>query len=269
MNYRPIPIIILGLLHILEPFVKIPFYAYFAHKPILEYTVSLFTVFTGWEIVSNILLFPIAGAAILAVKTWSLPLIYLIEGYVAYKYFDVLFAFYAHGEYSKIAIAVLFFLINIIVVTYFLISAARQIYWDKSKRWWEQKIRYLIPRGMNLKVNIQYPEMGAPSKPKGGEVLNVSESGILLSIDHAFHKEQNVNLQFTFEDVLFNLRGVIMRLDINNKSAFGIKFTDIGLSSKLKLKKLIRTFKKMKCERRPERISFLKRMKQSITLKFS
>jgi hypothetical protein len=111
---------------------------------------------------------------------------------------------------------VLVYVINILMVGYFLLPAVRNIYFDPRLRWWETLPRFRCQIPAHFIVNS---EQGFP-----GTIGNFSEGGVFIKSD--FLPKDSDHLEIIFEHVSVNyiFHGQVIRHGNQNKLGFGVKF---------------------------------------------
>lgn len=173
MRRRPWALVVLAVLHFIAPIGNIFFNALITERNVIGYFIYAMSpqyLAKNWIIIVA----PIfAGYAIYACKRWS------FYGYIIA--ITTLFIFSYAGYESKsedisIIPVILVYLVNIGVVTYFLIPAVRNIYFDRRMRWWEIQPRY------KCNYKCEWTESGQ-SESFVGRVGNISENGLFLKCD--------------------------------------------------------------------------------------
>lgn len=245
MQYRPLPLIILGILHILEPVGKILYYKIFLNDLSSKFLANLFNL-PFLETFTWFALFPIAGVAILAVKSWSLPVFLLVETYVIISNMPLFKLMFKKGLYLQLSGFVLFTLLNILVVIFVLVPAVRVYYMDPKLRWWEAFPRYSV----NLKALLE----------GFGETIihDMSKSGIFVEAQDGIKEGDIIPVEFTANDQEFKLSGkVVAFFQKGDIKGMGIQFFGLELAEKRKLAKLIKAWDKEGIPRRPAKRNYI------------
>jgi hypothetical protein len=242
MERRPWPIVILAFLHLLEPACKIVLYSLYWHLPMnkIIYATSLKS---PWVFFMFFLAFPIAGVAIFCVKRWSLPVFMAIEAMTLIGHFQ---NFYHAPQYFSLFLVCSLSLLNLIVVSYFLIPAVRLAYLDPKIRWWESKPRYVVE--WHVKITQGTHSMAAT-------ILNISMGGVLLreSVE-ALDKNKNIQVEFSHRDEHFTLRGHIAHQSIiKGVYQYGVRFERLSKVNKRRLHGCLKSLEKSGAERRPRK----------------
>lgn len=236
MHRKPWPIVILALLHLLEPLPKIVLYAYRTDTDIFVFTQKFFEHENFVYALEFFLLFPIAGFAIWMVKRWSLPVFILIEGYVLFTQIR------GHQEIPDVVslpLISLFIVLNISVVTYFLIPAVRVAYMDPKLRWWESKTRYKV-------------DMNAKFEDESGihdiKLSDIAEGGAYVLSDMNTDLKRHGYISFTHLNFSLKIEGEIVYFGKPGVSEFGFKFNNLDPKTNKDIKKLMRAIKKQGAE---------------------
>lgn len=186
MRHRPWALVILAILHFIAPIGNIVFNALLMGRNILSYLVFALSpeyLAQNWIIIVAPV---VAGYAIYACKKWSF-FVYLAA-------ITVLFVFSYVGYSSKSEIigigpVILVYLINVGVVSYFLIPAVRTIYFDRRLRWWEAEPRYKC----DLRCNWSSVEN---DKTFPGRIGNISINGVFVKSEEIPRDHQKIKVQF-------------------------------------------------------------------------
>lgn len=253
MQYRPLSLITLGVLHILEPIGKILYYKLFLPGLSEKIFANLWSL-PVLELFTWLALFPIAGIAILAVKNWSLPVFLGVEGYVIYSNFPLFKLMYAKGLYLDLSLLLGFAILNILVVTFLLIPAVRIYYIDPKLRWWEAYPRFSV----NLKAYFE----------GFGETLihDMSKSGVFVTAIPSLKEGDIIPISFESNGESFKLEGrVVAFFKKGAIDGMGLQFFGLDFKRKRQLAHLIRGWEKQGIERRPARRNYLLEVKQQLT----
>ena len=220
MNSRPKILIVLAFLHIIAPLGNTAFNAWVTHRPIGNYFLNLLKssyLQVNWPIIVSPI---VAGLAIYACKKWSF-FVYLAA-------ITVLFYFSYQGYLSKsgavgLAPLLSIYVVNILVVGYFLIPAVREVYFDPRLRWWESDARY------RCELECEFSSQGETHQ---GVVTNISRSGLFLKTDSLPSDNDIVDLSFQFDKTQQNYRGHVVYHDRQARMGIGIKFDHTKESAK-------------------------------------
>jgi len=256
MPYRPLALIVLGVLHILEPVGKILYYKIFLSH-LSDNLISNIFKLPFWELFTWLALFPIAGIAILAVKNWSLPVFLAVEAYVLASNYSVFKLMYLNGHFIDLAVLLGFTLLNILVVSFILVPAVRIYYTDPKLRWWEAHPRY------NVKLECELEGFGE------SHIHDMSKSGVFVSnIDGGPSVGDIVPIKFTENDDEYKLNGkVIAFFKKGDIDGIGIQFFANSRDKVKDIKKLIKKWERSGVNRRPKRRDYLSELK-NLPVKF-
>lgn len=227
MKQRPWPIIILAVCHVIAPVGNILFNAFLTKIPLSVYFRALMLS----ENRATLLVFtvvPILGAFLIYLcKKWS---------YIAYVALMIIPVTYSVIEYSKnstmamgIGLA-LFFVINFLVVGYFMKPAVRRLYFDPRMRWWETKPRYKA----DFQCQVDYQ-----NKQHWVEIKNISEGGAFLETNSDFNEGDVLKIYFKDAAGVLALDGEVVYRRNAQPIGYGFKF-DKNSSREPRLKDLIK-----------------------------
>jgi hypothetical protein len=182
-------------MHWLTPIGNIIFNSMLYQIPIAHYCRALF--YTGNRIDFGMIVFVplIAGTCIYLTKRWSFILYILVMCfpiiYTSLKWYQ--------NPSGKVGLSVLsLYLVNILVVSYFMLPTVRKIYFDPRLRWWETKPRYLTDFVANLLV----------SEPAGltGHVKNISVGGLYVETEAELELHKQLQIFFKYGDQEINIK---------------------------------------------------------------
>jgi hypothetical protein len=212
VKYRPWPIVLLAAAHILAPILNILYSSYLLGAGLHYY---LFTTFSHGQTLSSIcyfLGFPIAGLAIYKTNRWSYPIFLSVMVWALYANFLTWRAFpHQFGLSSMIGAD----LVNLAVVSYFLIPAVRGVYFNPRLRWWETKPRY----------DVSFPgslQMGGRAAP--GVVQNIAEGGAFVESSIDVENRDLVELIFTEQSKEYKVEAVVVRVREIEPRGYGLQF---------------------------------------------
>ena len=195
MKRKPWPLIVLALIHFLAPIGNIIINSYLMESNPVDYLRALLhpsnivhaTIFFGIPIFSSMLIY--------ICKKWSY---YLYVGVMSVPFIYSFFSWTNMPGLSTGFILILFYVINIMIVGYFLLPTVRRVYFDPRLRWWETRPRYLADYQATILIAGQsYP----------GQVKNISQSGIFVESESEFDVDQNLSITFKVADEKFELKG--------------------------------------------------------------
>lgn len=245
MERRPWPIVILAIIHFLEPFAKILFYSTLWNLPVSRFVSFLIHHTSPVEQTLFLASFPLGGICILAVKKWSLP------GYAAVQAVTLAGHIYYHVNapqaFPLYLIATLT-LLNLSVVAYFLLPAVRLAYLDPSIRWWESKPRYLVDwKGKALQGK----------RATDLRVSNISEGGLFVTVPGskaALEVNELIQVEFEFLETPMSLVGRIRHQNAKGTDKkYGIEFSELTPGVRAQLKRGIRELRRRRFPRQGRR----------------
>ena len=197
MRHKPWPILILALVHCLLPFFNAAMAARASNLGYFQYLYVFFRIESFSQILTHFLLLPIAGWAIYSMKKWSYPLYLIVMGWASY---NTLWNFHSL-HLVNISSFFVPILVNLILMSYFLLPSVRKVYFNKSLRWWESQERYPF---------ITPCKLIASGKTLSGEIQNISEGGCFLKTKDAFAPVDPFRIFFSFESFSFELSAVVI-----------------------------------------------------------
>ncbi len=215
MRRRPWALVILSGLHFVAPLGNIIFNAIILNRNVMNYFVY---AMSPQYFTRNWFLFvcPIAaGLAIYACKKWSFYVYALsITALFYFSYTNSMTKFDSIGLLPIIFV----YLVNIVVVTYFLIPAVRNVYFDRRMRWWELQSRYKT----DFKCN--WRELSSTEMIQG-KVGNFSENGLFLKSDIHPKDNEKVHIEIPFnQGVHLTFCGEAIMHQRADAIGFGVKF---------------------------------------------
>lgn len=242
MFKKPWPILILAGIHILEPAFKLVFYAWYWHISIAHHY-SILTTNLDYKSFLFFFSFPICGIAIFAIKKWSLPVFLFME---FINLIGHIYSRYQHPGFFSLPLILGFSLMNILVVTYFLVPAVRLVYTHPKLRWWEAKPRYRI----NWSARITLSDRSFV-----GCIMSISENGVFLQ--EALMKvsqEETLSLCFNHMGYSFKLKGTVVHYFENaGLYHYGVKFSPLSRADQKKLKNSLKMLEHLGVDRYPKR----------------
>lgn len=232
MERKPWPIVVLAIIHFLEPVFKILFYSILWGMPVRRFLTYMQYQSSPLELFLFLAAFPLAGAAIIAVKKWSLP------AFIAIQLVTLGGHIYYHSTAPNafpLYLIISLTLMNLAVLTYFLLPAVRIAYLDPKIRWWEAKPRYLVDWKAKATQGKSTVEV---------TVSNISEGGMFVqgpSKSAALAVEEPIRVEFNFVNTEMSVPGRIRHFSAGTGAPkYGIQFTDLSREEKSKLRKCAR-----------------------------
>ncbi|MBY0370856.1 PilZ domain-containing protein, partial [bacterium] len=236
MERKPWPIVLLALFHVLEPLCKLVFYSYYWNISTARYFTYLQHQSTPMELFLFLGAFPLAGIAIFAVKSWSLPV------FLGIQIMTLSTHIYHHAiapQTFPLSLVVGMSIMNLAVVTYFLLPAVRIAYLDASIRWWEAMPRFVVEWKGTLNQGSAHQEV---------LVQNISEGGVFLNIRGKNHVsfEKPVRIKFDLLTTPLDLAGIVRHQSTSGDSMHaGLQFCDLHKADKKKIRQGIKSLEKL------------------------
>ena len=144
MKERPLLIIVMAILHILEPLFKI---FYFKTKTNFDLSIILSNVTTFETIgmkglIDFWLIFPFAGIALLSVKKYAWYFFVLTQAYSIVTHLT--YERFSWPYFSEVPffLTVLLIVTNFFLIIYVSEPKIRMLFFEKNNRWWETNTRY-------------------------------------------------------------------------------------------------------------------------------
>lgn len=228
MKRKPWPLIVLTLLHLFAPVGNIVANAIFANVSIAVYTRALFH---PDELLRTFifLCIPIVGGILIYVcKKWSYYL------YLVLMTFPFCYSYMSWQAQPTVELGVYliaFYLINLIVVGYFILPQVRQVYFDSRLRWWETQPRF--------KAEFETDFTWVDQKAKG-EIKNLSEGGLFIETDLKMPAQSRIDIDFKYKEKRYALKGeVIYSRSSGTRVGYGVSLVNTD-SSQDAVKELIK-----------------------------
>lgn len=254
MNRRPWPLVILALVQVLNPAFNLILSASLSGAGTLDY-IRFIRQGSWLDIFESVLLMPLAGAAVFAMKRWSYPIFIaavLWTAWVSVREWRL------YPDLIPLPLILGFSAINLALVGYFLLPAVRRVYLDPRIRWWEAHARY---------------EAGLPGQCETqGQtydllISNISEGGVFAETRAPLSEGSQVRMHFDFEGRAYPFQGTVRyRRELvfgveASLKGYGIQFS--GTRQDLApLRQVVRKLDKMGAKRRPEKLRFFSELWQ-------
>lgn len=233
MKQRPWSLVFLAVVHFIAPFGNIFINSSVMNVTALEYTKLLLHPDNRIFGILFLVLPILCGACIYSFKKWSYHL-YLLLMCTAFIYSFV--SWYQNQNSQNLTVLILFYGLNIILVSYFMIPNIRNIYFNSKIRWWETKPRYLT----QIQTEIKHD-----NESNTGVIKNISEGGFFVDSSSVFKLNTPVLISFHFLNFFYEILAEVVF--IKNPEAvekgYGLKIIKIQ-SEKVSFKSLIAFHKK-------------------------
>jgi Tfp pilus assembly protein PilZ len=165
---RPIQLIIIALVQVLDPVVNIVLNSFYFHKGPME------VIRLAWENApwtarfSFFLLGPTMALAIFSIKRWSMALAIGCTGFIVYENVSQWLSF---PKQISGGIIIAICALQLVLLAYLWLPQVRVAYLDRRLRWWESQPRYIV----RLECSINFRNQIFPA-----ETVNLSEGGVFL-----------------------------------------------------------------------------------------
>ena len=235
MKQKPLLFTILMILCLIEPLIKIFYFKALTHFDLPVIMANLMARTSIKEIFDFWLVFPIAGLALLKIRSWSYfvflsCLAYVIYSFVTYESYTWPYNSETPFFYNQVIVV-----IAIIILIAFMIPQVRRPFFDKRVRWWEPKTRYIV----NITCRVQGKNIVFPS-----EILDISKTGAFLRESSYFNIGDELAIEFKYLGQNFNLPVQVMSQHVSRGQAgVGVRFLFQSLRQNLSVAKFIALLK--------------------------
>ncbi len=213
MKSRPWPILLFGFLHVLNPFYSFFVLAWFSKDDPL-------IMFARFQTIGQILefwcLFPIAGLAMIAMRSWSYPVIFAVWGYNFYTTFQ---AWSQNPESVPGWALVLNYVLSVGVITYFLVPNVKAVYYNPRLRWWDQKPRFFFEIPCEVEIGESRFQ---------GVILDLSEGGVFLACERALELNDLITLHFEVAGKDLALSSEVVHKTQDQRAGYGMRFAKVS-----------------------------------------
>lgn len=232
MKKRPLSIIIIALIYLLQPVGNLLVAAYVHKQPVIgPGGIVNHLIWSDWLI---LLLFPVVAFGIWKVRKWGWYLFMafsaLLIGYNIYVHL------YLNPNYStKMVVG---FIVGItIVVALFLRKHVYSPYFNPRMRWWEVAERFRV----QLDIQIKTSDQGAFTCP----TVDISQSGCFVRHDKMIEEGERVWLEIPFGPRKISLLGKIVRRAHHEGlvAGYGILFEAMTADTRWHIHQLVNALK--------------------------
>lgn len=226
MKQRPWPIIILTAFHVVAPVGNILINAWVS-KINLFYYLRVIAAPENRLVLLIFTVVPLVGALLIYIcKKWSYWA-YIVLMTIPFGY--SLMSYLKSATFTMTIALVVFYIINMLVIGYFLLPAVRRLYFDPRMRWWETKPRYKA----DFQCQVDY---------KGAqhwvEIKNISQGGAFLETPSDLEDGTMLKIFFKDPQGVLHLEGEIVYKRQQAPTGYGFKFTKES-SKEPRLKELL------------------------------
>ena len=241
MNKKPWLIVALATLQILVPIFGVLLGSFFENITPYQYVKTYTQVHSALDIFEYFFLFPIAGVSIFIMKRWSFP--FFVGAMIWVNVSNIQSWATGYREDWSIPILIAITLLNLTIVTYFLLPAIRRFYFKKQLRWWESKPRFRV----EIPGLLEYKKLDHKCV-----IRDLSESGAFIESDMDISSGEQICLQVSVLNNRFPISGIIIHKRTSPVLGYGIEF-NINRKEKRVVNNLIKALQFLGCNiSRPE-----------------
>lgn len=230
---KPMSLYFLSIALILEPIIKI---LYLKLQTGFEWEILARTIFSIQGFMGNFefwALFPLAGYALLSVRSWSFFFFIGLQFYSLFAYFTYekfTWPYVAETPHVSTSLLLAF---NFSLVMYFLVPANRRPYWNKTRRLWRNTSRYATSLQTQFKTN---------GNTISTTITNISETGAYFTSTKNFPVGHKMSLELPINGKVKSLEAIVRRTQDTaheNYFGYGIEFNYKNKNEKIELKNYI------------------------------
>jgi len=233
MKHRPWPIVLCSILYLLAPIGTLIYAAHLMDvEPLWLAKYRLFNS-SYYEFVAQWLVLPMAGVALYLMKPWS----YILFGSVTVWSLAVnQYNFIEYPEFFGTGSLALAYVFTFAMVVYFTQRNVRLGFFDRRVRWWETPKRYRLDLPATVHIG---------DKEHQTQIKNVSTGGLLLFSTDEAQNNSEVDVEFRFLNVYFNVHGVIRHTakTSNGDILIGVEFQDLKREMQKRVTRLNRALR--------------------------
>jgi hypothetical protein len=183
-------------------------------------------------------LFPIAGFALLSVKSWSHPVFMAIQTYSIYIHMTYEKFTWPYLAETPFLGSLVLLALNICLIVYFLFPHVRKPFFNKDVRWWEHHRRYNNPFPCTFSIVN-------PNKLEDAYILNISLSGAFINHQGIVEDEQHMMVNLSFDNVHLSIKAEkVGSHAFGGSMGMGVRFIYESYWDKFKMKRLIKAIAK-------------------------
>ena len=230
---KPISLYLLAMGLFLEPIIKI---LYLKIQTGFEWDILFRTIFSIDSALGNFefwALFPLAGYALISVRSWSFFFFIGLQVYSLYTYFTYekfTWPYVAETPHISTGLLLMF---NFALVLYFIVPANRRPYWNKTRRLWRNTSRYAT----NLQTKFKSNGNTIPTT-----ITNISETGAYFTTSQNMPVGHTMQIELPINGEIRNLEAIIRRTQPtahDNYHGYGVEFTYKSKEEKHEIKEYI------------------------------
>jgi len=225
---RPLSIVIIATIYLLEPFGNLIQAAYVNKLPLYgEDSILSHLIWSDWIILC---LFPLVAFGIYSVRKWGW---YLFVGFSVLLISYNLYVYFHLNPNYRFETVLLFILIITGLSAVFFRKHVYSPYFNPRLRWWEVASRYKIP----LDAKILTDDATVDCR-----MVDISSTGCFVNYSGELARGTTVWLVIKCSGVEIQCLGSVVRKSTESEhTGYGIYFQSMSRETKLKLKRLIRT----------------------------
>ena len=227
MRKRPLSIIIIASIYLIEPFGNLILASFVNHLPIWgKHGILYHLIWSDWVILC---LFPIVAVGIYMVRKWGF---YLFIGFSVLLIAYNLYVHFVMNPNYQLHIVLLFIIMITGMSLVFLRKHIYAPYFNPRLRWWEVASRYRIHLNTKLLINNSTLEC---------QTLDISSTGCFVNYSGNLIEGNSVWLTIQCAGFEINSLGKIVRRSTSTiNPGYGIYFQAMSQQTRLKLNRLIR-----------------------------
>lgn len=210
-NSRPLIILILVFIHLIEPFLKIITFKIKTEFDFLTIFSNVMSIGSFPDLFKFWLLFPIGGIALYMMKKWSYYLFLIIEIYSIYTIISYEKYTWPYVDSAPFTQNILIVAVNVIAIYFLLLPSVRSLFFNPRLRWWERAHRFDV----SIPCEIVSDAGGSRIRSTNGMIKNISKGGVFVIFDEEIYKSDKVTLSF-----VFNKRPFMVTCDVVSYRSF-------------------------------------------------
>lgn len=230
---KPVSLYLLAFFLFIEPIIKV---FYLKLQTGFEWEILARTIFSIEGFVSTFefwALFPLAGYALISVRSWSFFVFIALQVYSLISYFtyeQFTWPYVAETPHLSASFLLVF---NTAIVLYFSVPANRRPYWNKARRLWRNTSRYTTSLQTQFKLGTDKVTT---------TVTNISESGAYFTTTKSLPIGHKMQIEIPIHGKVKSIDAVVRRAQETaheNYFGYGIEFSYKSKSDKLELMEFI------------------------------
>lgn len=241
MKKRPLSIVIIAIIYLLEPIGNLVQAAFVNEMPLFgEFGILSHLLWTDWVILG---LFPVVAIGIYMVRTWGWYLFISFSGLlIAYN----IFVYFLNPNYALETVLLFIFIITF-MSAFFLRKHVYSPYFNPRLRWWENAARY--------KVSLE-SQIFTKSGVEKCKTLDISETGCFLGTEALLDEGALVMLKIECKGVVISCLGKVVRKSGEKERVrgYGILFKALPKETRKLLRLLIFSLERLGREERRDLI---------------